>query len=553
MTPTNSSILEFPDLHLIFQKEASYTNLEPQTRFRGSRSYMMGDRASKVYSDILSKSAMILPKNIGLYTIDESLTEINCRAEIISLISEKLIQQLFYLTFNTSTENLEIQMVLVAGNKPRTTWEVLLRRSLNAISLYSIKHQILDHKKLNRIFCIYHSMDHTSIDHRHFPELPILDNVIGLPHVPIDVMKRDFFNTMKASLDSDSRFIYAEGIGFFFLPDNIITEFIPYLSRKFDSEVMPELKSCLEDWEEDFRHDVKVFFTSKPQVKPNSVSAIDEFVLKASFIDSKKEHLKDEKKLWITNFLVSIAFKLKLFRSKKITTNASRAIDVIKKKIGDGNDIFSRILKIEIDDELLGGDVLDHLYTDPDILHTTWYSKKGLHVLFVKKDVKNVIDLFRILSSSYVGYELAIHLDKVLEDNKKFKNLLVLDSEYRKNRTLALFASFSSQMRWYHKIFYFFKMSNLLEEAVENCRSKIILDQLNLRLLFQEKTTQSTLDKVDTFMKLFQTTTDQAKMDFLKDAKAEAKILYGTHATIEQIHKLLPNFTIDEIKQLIEK
>jgi hypothetical protein len=544
--------IEYPSLQMVFHKEAHYLDIEPQTKFRSSSSYLMGESISNIYSGILKKSSQNPIKIEDLYILDDSKIEFFNTSKFSNLVKDKLVQQLFYLYCNPNNDNLEYKSVLVAGNITIRIWEALLRKSLLSVAQYCVKKQQLDIVKLKKIFCIYHFMDQAKDDPRIFPELPILDKIAGLDFVPIDIIKQDLYLSIKSSLDTNNHYLYAEGIGFFYLPDTFTEDLLPYLERKIDSQIFPEIKKNHSNWELDFRNRLNIFFTSKPNVAPNKISVVDSFILKATFIDEKKEQLTTPKIEWLGHFLVSIAFKLKLYRTKNLDFNSTRSVNVIKQMINVDNDLYSRVLKIEIGDELLGENVLDHLYTDPNILHSNWYDDKGLHILFVRKDAKNLLNLFEIMSLSLSGYEHAVLLEKILDDNSRIKKILMLDEKFRRVRIRALFATFSDEMSWWNKILFLLKFDQFLVNAVEEMKSKIVLDQLNLRFQFHEKTKKHTIGKVDAYLKSYLNPSPSLKRDFIQDAKEEGRILFGEHPTNEQILSLLPNFTQAEVNEFIK-
>jgi hypothetical protein len=546
------SPVEYPSLQMVFHKEAHYLEIEPQTKFRSSSSYLMGESISSIYSSILKKSSQNPIKIEDLYILDDSKIEFFNTSKFSNLIKDKLVQQLFYLFCNPNNDNLEYKSVLVAGNISIRIWEALLRKSLLSVAQFCVKKQQLDNVKLKKIFCIYHFMDHAKDDPRIFPELPILDKIEGLDFVPIDIIKQDMYLSIKSSMDTNNHYLYAEGIGFFYLPDTYTEELLPYLERKIDSQIFPEIKKNLPKWELDFRNRLNIFFTSKPNISPNKISIVDSFILKATFIDEKKDQVTTTKINWLGHFLVSIAFKLKLYRTKNLDTNSTRSVNVIKQMINVDNDLYSRILKIEIEDELLGDNVLDHLYTDPSILHSNWYDDKGLHILFVKKDAKNIINLFEIMSHSLSGYEHAVYLEKILDENSRIKKILLLDNKFRIARIRALFAAFSDEMSWFKKILFLLKFDQFLLNAVEEMKSKIVLEQLNLRFQFHEKTKKHTIGKVDAFLKTYLNPSIALKKEFIQDAKEEGRILFGEHPTNEQIQSLLPNFSLEEVNEFIK-
>jgi hypothetical protein len=546
------SPVEYPSLQMVFHKEAHYLEIEPQTKFRSSSSYLMGESISSIYSSILKKSSQNPIKIEDLYILDDSKIEFFNTSKFSNLIKDKLVQQLFYLFCNPNNDNLEYKSVLVAGNISIRIWEALLRKSLLSVAQFCVKKQQLDNVKLKKIFCIYHFMDHAKDDPRIFPELPILDKIEGLDFVPIDIIKQDMYLSIKSSMDTNNHYLYAEGIGFFYLPDTYTEELLPYLERKIDSQIFPEIKKNLPKWELDFRNRLNIFFTSKPNISPNKISIVDSFILKATFIDEKKDQVTTTKINSLGHFLVSIAFKLKLYRTKNLDTNSTRSVNVIKQMINVDNDLYSRILKIEIEDELLGDNVLDHLYTDPSILHSNWYDDKGLHILFVKKDAKNIINLFEIMSHSLSGYEHAVYLEKILDENSRIKKILLLDNKFRIARIRALFAAFSDEMSWFKKILFLLKFDQFLLNAVEEMKSKIVLEQLNLRFQFHEKTKKHTIGKVDAFLKTYLNPSIALKKEFIQDAKEEGRILFGEHPTNEQIQSLLPNFSLEEVNEFIK-
>lgn len=545
-------ITHIPQPILILQDEEVYMRLKPFYAPTSKNKNKTSSPISNLYDLILTKTNSL--KWNQLYQYGEA-TEFSSEDETVHLVRElikdKYVQQFFYYKYDDYLQRIILVNVLVAGTRIKKIWEDLIIASINTFSKYLFTHSKIDELFLRKIFCLYNKLLNETISENEFQHLPEMDSIIDFNNPNLSDIKQDFFSSIFSSLSQNESFIFAKGVGFYYLPGNFSEKLLPIIDNKLDRAIFSKIKTLLPNWEIVVKQSINLFFQAKPYYDPKKLRLSDYFFSKIGFITERMDLFEDPSLVWLIDFISNIAHKLKLHKTKNYDKYANKRADVIRKMIDMDNDIYSRVLKIKIDDEILEGNVVDTLFSDPNILRSGWYENKDYFFIFIKKDIHNIEDLIDIFSSSIIGNEYAIYLDKVLEEYPNLIKSLNRNQSFRDKRVKSLFAAISQNYPFYYKIFFFFNWVSLLKGPVQNYKVKQKVSQLERKKIFENQIAKSILEKSETLFHRVFTYNKTQKYDFYKESVHELQLIYGEEMDSNMIHSVCPLLNLSEIENFL--
>ena len=547
-------INHIPQPILILQDEDVYMRLKPFFSTTSKNKNKKSSPISNLYDLILTKTNTL--KWNQLYQFSESTeftTEDDSTDLIKSLIKDNYVQQLFYYKYDEFHERLVLVNVLVAGTRIKKIWEDLIIASIQCFSKYLFLTTKIDELFLRKIFSVYNQLIEDNPIQSEFQHLPEMESILDFENPNLFDIKHDFFASIFNSLNQNENFIFAKGVGFYYLPNDIAVKLLPIIDNKLDRTIYSKLKKVMPNWENSVRDSINHFFHAKPYYDPNKILLSDYFFSKIGFIVEQVELFEDPGLAWLIDFISNISHKLKLYKTANHDKFSNKRADVIRRMIDVDNDIYSRVLKIKINDEILEGNVIDSLFSDPQILRSGWYENKDYFLIFIKKDLNNIEDLLNIFSSSIIGNEYAIYLEKVLEDYPNLIKSMSKNLYFRNKRIKALFAAISRNYPFYYKFFYFMNWTSLLAGPVQNFKIKQKISQLEKKKKYENQIAKSILDKTDSLFNRIYNYDKHRKLEFFKESVQELKLIYGSDYDADKIQAVCPVLDLSEIELILSK
>ncbi|MCC5815808.1 MAG: hypothetical protein JJT78_13730, partial [Leptospira sp.] len=486
-------ILEMPD------SDPVYFTLKNDSDFK--REYA-GEKDAKVrnaYYSILRASNSDAVN--AYFSVDTELDTLNYPRElVVELLHKRYIQQLFFIDYDISQNKLFLKNILVAGFNSLKCWKNILSRSLNLISHFIIKEKELDENLLREIFSKYNEILFMDYEIPSYSELTILNQVVDLGNPDIETIKNDFFNIIKLSLCLHPNYLMAPGIGFYFLLPQKVRKLLPYLDRKLDRAYTYRIPNLDENCLQDFKKNLGLFMAVRQRNEVIPITNDDLFYAKVHFLANyKMSHFVSKTRL-LFEFIENTSNKLKIYEEKKLNSIPEKKVRVIKSMLTKENHFLSRILKVDIEDEILEGNVLDHLYGDPEIMHANYYDNKTIYLIFVQKNIENIKNLLSVLSSNNEGFEHSLLLDKVLDKYPNVKTAVLNNKVNQLSRLNSLYKYISRELNPFTRFLIIIFGNKTKEKYINKYMSQFKLNQLNLRMKFESDMNKQMNKNIDRIM-----------------------------------------------------
>lgn len=543
-TVSSLSIL-YPKLEASFSS-TQYLSIKSDFEFKKEYTTGSDSRIRNAYNSIASMSKSYEVN--AYFHADSMMNSVHFPIEILAgLIRKRYIQQFFYLSYDQELGTLYLRNVFLAGAELRKNWDILLQKSLNEFSRYLYKNKNLDPQLLRRTFGEYNKILYERSNVEEYPGLEILNEILNIQNPDIELIKRDFVNTINLSLHHNSSYVIAPLVGYFFLPQTMSSELMPILNNKLDRSIILKIYQKENRILELFENMLGLYLKIKESSNFEGIPESDKFYVKVLLLSENRKLIADELFAKLFDFISSISLKLHLFKDIKLDSHPEKKVKVIKEMLGQENHFYSRILKIDVDDEILDGNVVDYLYDDPEILHTTCFENNKMYLVFVQKNIHNVIDLFKNLSTQNTGYEHSVLLEKIIEDNPLFKRLLPKDQEFKLSRTKAIYSYLANSLSFYYRIFYFFNWIRPLINPVQRYISQYRMDQLNCRMRIEEQVRKEKNKSITATSKNIFTLTKERKREFLRESMLEMNS-YSKDKNLDLLVKITEHLTMEEIK-----
>lgn len=545
MGKVSSLSILYPKLEVSFST-SEYLSIKSDIEFKREFTSDTESRIRKIYNSIttMSKSYDVN----SYFHSDSMINSVHYPIEILSkLVQKRYIQQFFYLSYDQELAQINLRNVFLTGLEIKKSWEILLQKSLYEFSRYLYVNKSLDSQLLRRTFGDYNNILYGRSNAEEYPGLEILSEILDVQNPDIDSIKRDFVNTLNLSLHHNSSYVIAPLIGYFFLPQTMSSELLPILNNKLDRSIILKIYQKENRILELFENMLGLYLKIKVSSNFEGIPEVDKFYVKVLLLSENRKLIADGLFAKLFDFIASICLKLHLFKDIKLDSHPEKKVKVIKEMLGQENHFYSRILKIDVDDDILDGNVVDYLYDDPEILHTTCFENNKMYLVFVQKNIHNVIDLFKNLSTQNTGYEHSVLLEKIIEDNPLFKRLLPNDKEFELSRTKAIYSYLANSLSFYYRIFYFFNWIRPLINPVERYISQYRMDQLNCRMRIEEQVRREKNKSITATSKNIFTLTKERKREFLRESILEMNS-YSKEKDLNTLLKISEHLTMEEIK-----